>query len=156
VDEDLRQPKSVKKAAVYFVAAAFFAAQRFLAASAIRWRPSGERILFFFAAFLAAGATAADFLGAATTFLGLPAAFFAVGAAPPLSNARACCNWAISQSILARMSEIAMYYSPDRYRQLVQPPWKLSHNATQGQPLASTYDTRLMGFLQTRGISGIL
>jgi hypothetical protein len=69
-------------------------------------------LFFFFAGFVATETTAADFLGAATAFLGLPAAFFAVGAAPPLSNARACCNWAISQSILARMSEIAMYYSP--------------------------------------------
>ena len=71
----------------YFASAAFFAAQRFLTASAIRFRPSGERFLFFFfAGFVAAGATAAAFLGAAATFFGLPGRFFAAGAAvPPLS-----------------------------------------------------------------------
>jgi len=81
----------------HFMAAAFFAAQRFLAASAIRVRPSGERTRFFcFAGFVVEGATAAAFLGAAATFLGLPAFFFAAGAAPPPSNAFAFCNWAIS------------------------------------------------------------
>src|ERR1035437_7997609 len=101
-----------RRAAGYFVSAAFFAAQRFLAASAIRWRPSGLSFLFFLADFVAAGATAAAFLGAATTFLGLPSAFFGAVAAPPPSRVRACCNWAISRSMLARISEIAMYYSP--------------------------------------------
>ena len=85
------------KVARYFASAAFFAAQRFLTASAIRFRPSGERCLFcFFAGFAAAGATTAAFLGAAATFLGLPGAFFAAGLAPPPSSVRACCNWAIS------------------------------------------------------------
>ena len=69
---------------------AFCAAQRFLTASAIRFLPSGERFLFFFFAGLAAGVTAASI------FLGLPTFLFATGAALPLSNARACCNWAIS------------------------------------------------------------
>jgi hypothetical protein len=78
----------------------------------MRFLPSGLRFLFFFAGFVAAGATFAAFLVATTTFLGLPAAFFGVGAAPPLSKARTCRSFAISLSIVARMSETAMFYSP--------------------------------------------
>jgi hypothetical protein len=59
-------------------------------------------LFFFFAGFAAADATAA------TTFLGLPAFFFGAGAELPASSARACCNWAISRSMFAKMSEIAM------------------------------------------------
>jgi hypothetical protein len=73
----------------YFAAAAFCAAQRLLTASAIRFRPSGESFLFFLAGIVATGAIAAiDF--------GMPAFFFAAGAVPPLSNAFAFYNWAIS------------------------------------------------------------
>ncbi len=99
----------LRREADYFAAAAFCAAHRFLTASAIRFRPSGDRFLFFFAGFVAAGTTAADaFLGTATTFFGRPTVFFGAGAAPPLSRARACCSFAISLSIVARTSEIAM------------------------------------------------
>src|ERR1035438_2029949 len=76
------------EAASYLPAAAFCAAQRFLTASAMRFRPSGERCLFFFlfAGFALTWATAAAFLDAAATFLGLPAFFFAAGAARPLRS----------------------------------------------------------------------
>src|ERR1035437_7882104 len=79
-------------------AAFFFAAQRRFKASTIRFRPSGLSFLFL-AGFAAAGAAKA------IAFFGLPAFFFAAGAVPPLSNTRARCNWAISRSIVARMSE---------------------------------------------------
>ncbi|MGB7548797.1 MAG: hypothetical protein WBM14_13685, partial [Terracidiphilus sp.] len=69
----------------------FCAAQRFLTASAMRFRPSGLRFRFFFLTGFAAG-TVATFLDAAAAFFGLPTYFFAVGATPPLSNARARCN----------------------------------------------------------------
>jgi hypothetical protein len=69
----------------YFAAAAFCAAQRFLTASAIRFRPSGESFLFFLAGFVATGATAA-------ALFGLPAFFFGTGAASSLSSAFASCN----------------------------------------------------------------
>jgi hypothetical protein len=72
----------------------------------MRFRPSGDSFLFFFAGFAVAGATAA------ATFFGLPAFFFPACGVPPLSRARACCNWVISLSMLAKMSEIAMNYSP--------------------------------------------
>jgi hypothetical protein len=84
-------------------AAFLCAAQRRLTASAMRFRPSGERFLFrFFAGFAAAAAISA------TTFLGLPAFLLAVGALAPTSNARALCSWAISLSILAKISRSAM------------------------------------------------
>jgi hypothetical protein len=72
----------------------------------MRFRPSGDRFLFFFfAGFVAAGATAAVFFGVAAVFLGLPTAFFGAGAALPPSNARACCKSAISRSTQARISD---------------------------------------------------
>jgi hypothetical protein len=81
----------------------FCAAHRRLTASAIRFRPSGERFLFlFFAGLIGVGATADK------TFLGLPGPRFAVETLALASNARALCNWAISRSMLARISEIPM------------------------------------------------
>ena len=44
----------------------------------------------------------------AANFLGLPGFFLAVGALALASNARALCKWAISRSMLARMSESPM------------------------------------------------
>lgn len=65
-------------------------AQRRLTASAMRLRPSGLSLRFFFAGFVAAGAAdlARDWV--------------------PASKARACCNRAISRSIWVSISEIPM------------------------------------------------
>ncbi len=87
----------------YFAAAAFFcSAQRLLTASAMRFRPSGVRFLFFFATFLAAEAPA-----------------FLVFAAPaPPSKVRALCNWAISRSICASISETPTFPPLTSHRKL--------------------------------------
>ncbi len=93
----------------YFAAPAFCTAQRLFTASAIRFRPSGDRFLFFFFAGLAAAdAAASPFLVSAAALRGLPAVFLATAGVPP-NSARACCNRAMSRSMLARISEIAMY-----------------------------------------------
>ena len=75
----------------YLVAAAFFfcSAHRLFTASAIRFRPSGVRRLFF------------GCLKALRTPAGDP-----VGGTPPVNTALACCKAAISWSICARISEI--------------------------------------------------
>jgi len=88
----------------YFPAAFFCSAQRRFTASAMRRRPSGERFLFFFTG------TAAD-LG------GLPGPRFTLTEeAPPASKARACCNWAISRSIWARISDTPTFIPPSGTR----------------------------------------
>ena len=71
----------------------------------MRFRPSGERFLFFllfpafFAGLVAAGVTAG------TVFLGLPAFVFGAAAAP-LSSARTCFRRAISRSTDTRISDL--------------------------------------------------
>jgi hypothetical protein len=67
----------------------------------MRFRPSGERFLFFF---FAVGIASADATTVAT-FLGRPGLFLAVGVLALAINARALCNWAISRSMFARISE---------------------------------------------------
>jgi hypothetical protein len=86
---------------VYLEAAFFFAAQRFLAAAAMRARPSGERTRFFFRG------EAIGVLGA--TFTGRPGFRLAtVTADPAARRARACLSVAISASMVERMSVSAM------------------------------------------------
>lgn len=93
--------------ASYFPPAAFFcSAQRRFTASAIRLRPSGVRFRFFLATFLVAGA----------------AALLVFAAAAPPSRARACCNWAISRSSCARISETPTV-PPRAYFSVVSSPW---------------------------------
>src|ERR1017187_7915001 len=79
---------------VYLAAAFFCAAQRFLAASAMRARPSGDRLRFF----LRFGIVAVP----GCTFGGLPAFRFAtVTAEPAARSARAFLSVAISASMSA-------------------------------------------------------
>jgi len=85
----------------YLAAAFFLAAQRFLAAAAMRARPSGERTRFFF------GGEAIGEL--AVTLGGRPAFRLAtVTADPAARRVRACLSVAISASMEARMSVSAM------------------------------------------------
>jgi hypothetical protein len=91
-DRPTIEPTYLHCAGSYFWPAAFFcSAQRRLTASAILLRPSGVRLRFFFLP---------GFLAEETD-----AAFFGVGAGFPASNARACCNCAISLSICTSISE---------------------------------------------------
>jgi hypothetical protein len=85
---------------VYLAAAFFFAAQRFLAAAAMRARPSGERTRFF----------RGEAIGELeATFGGRPGFRLAtVTADPAARSARACLSVAISASIMERMSVSAM------------------------------------------------
>jgi len=85
----------------------FCAAQRRLTASAIRFLPSGEITLFLvtLVAFAATDVTEA-------AFLGLPGFCFVVGTPFPLSKARASWRVDISLSIVAKISDTAMCYSP--------------------------------------------
>lgn len=86
---------------VYLAAAFFFAAQRFLAAAAMRAHPSGERTRFFFC-----GEAIGEL---AVTLGGRPAFRLAtVTADPAARRARACLSVAISASIVERMSVSAM------------------------------------------------
>ena len=86
---------------IYLAAAFFFAAQRFLAAAAMRARPSGERTRFFFC-----GGAIGEL---AVTLGGRPAFRLAtVTADPAARSARACLSVAISASIVERMSVSAM------------------------------------------------
>ena len=86
---------------VYLAAAFFFVAQRFLAAAAMRARPSGERTRFFFC-----GGTIGEL---AVTLGGRPAFRLAtVTAVPAARRARACLSVAISASMEERMSVSAM------------------------------------------------
>ena len=86
---------------IYLAAAFFFAAQRFLAAAAMRARPSGERTRFFFC-----GEAIGEL---AVTLGGRPAFRLAtVTADPAARSARACLSVAISASIVERMSVSAM------------------------------------------------
>ena len=79
----------------YFADAVFLCfSQRRLTASAMRFLPSGVRFLFFLAGLLV------DLLAGRAVFLG-------AGATPSPSRVRACCKWAISRSICARISETA-------------------------------------------------
>src|ERR1035441_2149737 len=86
---------------IYLAAAFFFAAQRFLAAAAMRARPSGERTRFFFC-----GRAIGEL---AVTLGGRPAFRLAtVTADPAARRARACLSVAISASMEERMSVSAM------------------------------------------------
>jgi hypothetical protein len=103
---------------IYFVRAdaglaapTFLAAQRFLRASTIRFRPSGLSFLFLFAGLARGTAATTTLFGAIAGFLGRPAFFFPVLATSSCSRLRACCNLAISRSMLAIISLIAIPFS---------------------------------------------
>ena len=136
-------------AITYFEAAAFLcASQRRFTASAMRFRPSGERFLFFllFAIFFA-GVCTAD-VATATNFLGLPAFFFGAAAPPPLSRARTCFSKAISRSTDARISDTPI--KPPLVRANNSTFIRLSHCAPQGKLFARGYDRRLNINLQMK------
>ena len=144
----LHWPELFINSALYFEPAAFLcASQRRLTASAMRFRPSGERRLFFFffAIFFedawAAGGTTTD------VFLGLPV-FFGAVASVPLSSARTCFSKAISRSTDASISDTPT--DPPCIKASSPAVVRLNHRAEQEKPLANGYDRRSNFDLQTK------